>query len=108
MEVLWSRAPPELARASIAKVRFRPEPGSRRRTATKPAQDEPIWEGSKLFKTLKMVKMAKTNGRNGEWHLSVRPRRGGAVYAVRRGRVIRFVEGMKNAAACLRSGYSPQ
>ena len=36
----------------IAKVRFRPEPGSRRRTATKPAQDEPIWEGSKLFKTL--------------------------------------------------------
>ena len=36
----------------IAKVRFRPEPGSRRRTATKPVQDEPIWEGSKLFKTL--------------------------------------------------------
>ena len=36
----------------IAKVRFRPEPGSRRRTATKPAQDEPIWESSKLFKTL--------------------------------------------------------
>ena len=37
---------------SIAKVRFRPEPGSRRRTATKPVQDEPIWESSKLFKTL--------------------------------------------------------
>ena len=36
----------------IAKVRFRPEPGSRRRTATKPVQDEPIWESSKLFKTL--------------------------------------------------------
>ena len=41
-----------LAIEFIAKVRFRPEPGSRRRTATKPAQDEPIWEGSKLFKTL--------------------------------------------------------
>ena len=34
---------------NIAKVRFRPEPGSRRRTATKPVQDEPIWESSKLL-----------------------------------------------------------
>ncbi len=38
----------------IAKVRFRPNPGSRRRTATgtKLVQDESTWGGSKLLKTL--------------------------------------------------------
>ena len=48
----YARMLMEPPRPSIAKVRFRPEPGSRRRTATKPVQDEPIWESSKLFKTL--------------------------------------------------------
>ena len=48
----WECESPRARSFDIAKVRFRPEPGSRRRTATKPVQDEPIWEGSKLFKTL--------------------------------------------------------